>query len=112
MRKSDEVAEVLRWLSYVAVLVVLLLPVGLTFLLSFDARGVLGPLPPPQFSLRWYESFFTSDIYPTAIKWSILVTGLAVLTATATGTLTALFLYNRRFYGREVLLAFFLSPLI
>jgi putative spermidine/putrescine transport system permease protein len=112
IRRSDQVAFFLRSLSYAAVLFILLIPIGMTLLLSFDARGVLGPLPPPQLSLRWYQSFISSEIYPRAIMWSIAVTSSAVLIATVTGTLTALFLYNRRFPGREPLLAFFLSPFV
>jgi putative spermidine/putrescine transport system permease protein len=109
---SDRIGAVLVRLSYATLIVILLLPVFITLLLSFDARGILGPLPPTQFSLRWYQSFFTSDIYPAALRWSVVVTSLAVLTATITGTLTALYLYNRRFAGREVLLSFFLSPFV
>jgi putative spermidine/putrescine transport system permease protein len=112
MRKMDRFASICRGIAFAMVLSVLLLPILLAILLSFDARDYLGPLPPPAFSLRWYRSFLGSSVYLDALRASVMIACAAAAVATTTGVMTALFLHKRRFVGREALLTFFLSPFV
>lgn len=111
-RWVDAMAETLRVLALTLVVVILLMPVLLALVLSFDARTYIGPLPPPELSLRWYRSFFGSGLYLQSLGWSLAVTSTAVLISTVAGVLAALYLNGRGFRGRELLLSIFLSPLI
>lgn len=112
MRIGDRIGFLARGFAMSVVVVILLVPVLLALLLSFDARDYLGPLPPHGFSLHWYRSFLESSIYLRALQASVRISALTVLVSTSAGVMTAVFLHNRRFPGREILLTFFLSPFV
>jgi len=112
MRSADRLSRFARGLAFAAVCGILIVPILLTIVLSFDARDYLGPLPPHALSLQWYQAFLGSKLYLGALRSSLLIATVAALAATATGVTTALFLHNRRFAGREALLTFFLSPFV
>ena len=44
-----------------ATLVFLLFPLIVAVGMSFDARTYLGPFPPKEFSLQWFQRFFADD---------------------------------------------------
>jgi putative spermidine/putrescine transport system permease protein len=108
----DRLASLGRIIAFALVLAILLLPLLLTMLLSFDARDYLGPLPPHAFSLRWYQSFLGSTLYLSAMRSSLLIAAIAVVVSTTSGVMTALFLHRRSFAGRDLLLTIFLSPFV
>ena len=111
-RRGDRITAWLLHANVIVVLAILIVPVTVTLLMSFDARSYLGPLPPTQFSLQWYQSFFSNSDYIDALRWSFAVTGIAVTVSTVTGMMAAVFLHKRRFYGRDALLIFLLSPFV
>jgi putative spermidine/putrescine transport system permease protein len=90
----------------------LLLPVIVSIGMSFDARSYLGPFPPPDLSLQWYENFFSDSYYIEGLKTSVVIAVIAAVVSTAVGVSAALVLDRYAFPGKEALSAFFLSPLI
>jgi putative spermidine/putrescine transport system permease protein len=112
MSGLDRLASFGRMIALGLVLAILLLPILLTLLLSFDARAYLGPLPPRAFSLRWYEAFLSSSLYLSALRSSLVVAALAVMVSTTSGVMAALFLHRRNFIGRELVLTLLLSPFV
>jgi putative spermidine/putrescine transport system permease protein len=93
------------------VLVLLIAPIGVIVPLSFSAGSFLH-FPLPGLSLRWYEDFFTSELWLPALKNSIIVGSGATLIATSLGTLAAFGFWRARFPGRRLLFAVLLSPLV
>ena len=111
-RLLDTLFVVLFGAVLAAAAVFLVVPIGMTVLMSFDGREYLGRFPPPVLSLRWYTAFFFDSYYMVALRNSAMVATVAATMATATGVTAAVLLDRYRFRGREVLSAFFLSPLV
>lgn len=111
-RLADALFEAL-YLSLITLFIAFsVIPVAVAVILSFDARGFLGPFPPTQFSLRWYDRFLADGYYHDGLVTSLLVGGIATLVSTAAGTLAALGLHHATFRGRGALQALLLSPLV
>ena len=94
-----------------AVLLFLIAPIVVIVPLSFSAGSLLH-FPLPGLSLRWYEDFFTSELWLPALKNSLIVGIGATLIATTLGTLAAFGFWRARFPGRRLLFAVLLSPLV
>ena len=93
-------------------LVFLMIPVLMAIAMSFDARSFLGPFPPKEFSLRWYERFFSDDIFLRGLRISLILAVVTTCVSTTLGVSAALVIDRYRFRGRDLLASFFLSPLI
>jgi len=111
-RLTDNLATTIVLIAIVLALVLLVVPVLMTFVGSFDGRNFLGPFPPKSLSLRWYDKLFTNDRYLIGLQTTLMVTIPAALIATAVGVATAVALDRARFYGRDAIAALFLSPVI
>jgi len=111
-RWTDDLAATLATIVIVIALALLVVPVLMTFVGSFDGRNFLGPFPPKSLSLRWYDKLFTNDRYLIGLQTTLMVTIPAALIATTVGVATAVALDRARFYGREAIAALFLSPVI
>lgn len=96
----------------VAAMLYLLLPVLMAVFMSLDARTFLGPFPPQEFSLQWFESFFSDDYYLNGLKTSLLLATLTAVISTAIGGSAAVALARARFERKELLTSLMLSPLI
>lgn len=90
----------------------LFVPILVSIAMSFDARSFLGPFPPSEFSLRWYDAFFTNDQYLDGLKTSLIIAVIAAVISTAIGVSAALVLDQYEFSGKDALASFFLSPLV
>ena len=90
----------------------LIVPLCVTALMAFDARTYLGPVPPQDFSLHWFDRFFSDPYFINALRTTLLLAGLAVSISVTVGVATALFIDRHDFRGREALTAFFVSPLV
>ncbi len=73
----------------------LLAPTLVVIPMSFSAGNTF-QFPPKEWSLRWYESFFTSQKWQYALQNSITIGLLVMLTATVLGTAAAIFIHRRR----------------
>jgi putative spermidine/putrescine transport system permease protein len=76
------------YLYGVVVGVFLLAPIAIVVPISFSPGEFL-EFPPSEFSLRWYETFFTSTEWMSATLVSLKVAVLTVLVATPLGTAAA-----------------------
>ncbi len=99
------------WCFAGAVLVFLIAPIGVIVPLSFSAGSFLH-FPLPGLSLRWYEDFFTSELWLPALKNSMIVGTGATLIATTLGTLAAFGFWRARFPLRRLLFGVLLAPLV
>jgi putative spermidine/putrescine transport system permease protein len=92
--------------------VFLLLPPLVTSVMAFDARNFLGPMPPPGYSLHWFLRFLSRTYFLQGLRASLLVAVVACSISLGAGAGAALFLDRTPFWGRGVVLATFLSPLV
>jgi len=113
MKRHADNAAYLLFGGLIAVgLLYLLVPVMIALAMSLDPREFLGRFPPPGLSLRWYGEFFTDPYYLNALGNTAIVALLTTILSTAIGVLAAVLIDRYRFPGRDLLSAFFLSPLI
>ena len=104
----------LRWALLAigaAVALFLLLPILFIVALSFgDSQWLI--FPPPGWTLEWYRQLFTDagwlDSLLTSAKLALIVTVLSVFI----GFLASLALVRGKFRGRNVVKAFFLTPMV
>jgi spermidine/putrescine transport system permease protein len=96
---------------YVAMLVVLYLPIGLLFVFSFnDATSLSFPLA--GFTTEWYGSVLGNGPMLAAARNSLVVGIASATLATAVGALVALAFLRFSFRGRRLLLAMAGLPLL
>ncbi|MEJ8570567.1 ABC transporter permease [Microbaculum marinum] len=101
------------WLPVYGLLVLtfLFLPVLIVAPMSFsDAKSL--EFPPPGFSLRWYQSLFGTSVWVDAGINSLVLATLSSSIALICGTLAAYVLVRGRFFGRRLLEANFVAPMI
>ncbi|MSP81941.1 MAG: ABC transporter permease [Alphaproteobacteria bacterium] len=89
----------------------LLLPILIIIPLSFNSEGFF-TFPMPGVSLRWYQDFFGSDRWLSALQSSAMVAIAVTLLATTLGTLAALGLSRANFPARGMVMSLLISPLI
>jgi putative spermidine/putrescine transport system permease protein len=111
-RILDDIGYGLVIVLVVLAVIFLLAPLGMAALMSFDSRTFLGPFPPPDLSFGWYGKFFSNEFYVRGLKTSLILAFTAASISTVSGVAAAVVLDRYRFPGRDVLLAFFLSPLM
>jgi putative spermidine/putrescine transport system permease protein len=93
------------------VLLFLIAPILVIMPLSFNAEPYF-TYPMPGLSLRWYEEFFTSERWQSALQNSIIVAVSTTIIATSLGTLAALGLSRANFPWRSVIMSILISPMI
>jgi len=93
------------------VLLFLVLPVLVIAPLSFTSSTLL-IYPIPEFSLRWYEDFFTSAEWMRSVKNSLIVAPAATLIATVLGILAAIGLTRGEFRGKALIMSLVISPMV
>lgn len=89
-RRDRGVDPIPLWLSVIGIVVALyfILPTLIVIPLSFGS-GSAFQFPPQEFTLRWYENFFTNPVWLGSLGNSFLVAILASLLATVVGTAAA-----------------------
>lgn len=89
----------------------LLVPAVIVVLAGLNSGNYL-TFPPEGLSLKWIQSFLTSDTFLPAYLYSLRLAFMTMIISTVLGTMTALFLTRVAFPGRSVVRAFFLAPLL
>jgi putative spermidine/putrescine transport system permease protein len=90
----------------------LLAPLVVVIAVSFGPSPAF-EFPPSGLTLRWFAAFFDSKPFVVSFFRVSLVVGLlAAAAATVLGTAAAIGLVRFRFFGREMLETFFLTPLL
>lgn len=93
------------------ILLFLIIPILVIMPLSFNSDSFL-MYPMSGFSMRWYEEFFTSGVWRTALKNSMIISPLATLLAVALGTIASVGLVRANFRGKALLTSILISPMI
>src|SRR5580704_17887878 len=111
MTPIEHAARAVMWIAALFTVVFLMTPQVVTVAASFGSSGVF-TLPPPDWSLRWYEKLAnTRGLWPS-LWTSIEVAAFATTVALVLGTLCAIALVRGRFPGRESIATFLISPLM
>jgi putative spermidine/putrescine transport system permease protein len=111
-RLTDDINAIIVLLIITLAIALLVVPVLMTFVASFDARNFMGPFPPAHLSLRWYVKLLHNSRYLAGLITTLMVTFPAALIATVIGVATALALDKGSFPGKEAIAGLFLSPVI
>jgi putative spermidine/putrescine transport system permease protein len=93
------------------VLATLTVPIIVVMIISFSKASFL-TFPPPGFSLRWYEKFFTDSQWIGAFTNSLLIAILSALIAVALGASAAMGIVRSRIKGKTILMLLLVSPVI
>ena len=93
------------------VLLFLIAPILAIMPLSFNS-DMFFSYPMPGFSLRWYEDFFTTDRWQSALRLSVILAILTTIFSTTLGTLAALGLSRGNIPFRATIMAVLISPMI
>ena len=96
----------------IGLLLLLLFPIGVTILASFDSRAYIGSFPPPQLSLRWYTYFMRSPFFLSDLELSFFIGFIASALALIMGIAAAHFIVRRDFKWKGLLTTFFMVPAI
>jgi len=93
------------------VIAFLLLPLIAILPMSFSNSSLLR-LPPPGYSLRWYEAYLFDTAWMTATLNSVIVACATAVLSVILGTATAYGLSRSKWKGKALLQALILSPLL
>lgn len=89
----------------------MLVPIVVVVLAGLTAGEFL-TFPPKGLSFRWVIAFLQSEKYLSAFFFSFRLALMTMIVSTILGTAAALFLSRSRFFGRNAMRAFFLSPVV
>ncbi|MER9726975.1 MULTISPECIES: ABC transporter permease [unclassified Mesorhizobium] len=109
--RTEKVWYYLHRLICGAVLLFLIAPIFAIIPLSFNSVPFF-TYPMPAFSFRWYEEFFLTDRWQSALYNSIFIAVSVTILSTALGTLAALGLSRPKFPWRTVVMSLLISPMI
>lgn len=93
------------------ILLFLMLPVLVIIPLSFNSGAFL-VYPLQGWSLRWYETFFSSPEWMRALRNSMIVSPAATAVAMFFGTLASIGLTRASFPGKGLLTSLLISPMV
>jgi putative spermidine/putrescine transport system permease protein len=108
---SERTSNVIIWLTAGFAIVFLLTPLVVTVAVSFGSAAVF-TLPPPEWSLRWYESLPRLRGLGPALATSVQIAALSTAISLVLGTLCAIAITRGQFAGREAIATFLISPLM
>ena len=93
------------------VVAVLILPIIVVMIISFSSASYL-TFPPPGFSLRWYEQFFSDSNWMRAFWTSALIATVSAIIAVGLGTCAALGIVRGNVRGKSAIMLLLVSPII
>ncbi|MDI6024835.1 ABC transporter permease subunit [Corticibacterium sp. UT-5YL-CI-8] len=93
------------------VLMVLTVPIVVVMILSFSKASFL-TFPPPGFSLRWYEKFFSDTEWMTAFTNSLVIAAMSAVFAVTLGGMAALGIVRSSIKGKSAIMLLLVSPVI
>jgi putative spermidine/putrescine transport system permease protein len=111
MSAAERLAWLGMWAAALFTVVFLMTPLLVTVAVSVGSSSVF-TLPPPDWSLRWYERLADTRGLVPALLTSLQVAAFSTAVALALGTLCAIALVRGRFPGREAIATFLVSPLM
>lgn len=110
-RRSISIGKHLIAAYAAVVFIFLVIPTFIVIPLSFSSSSFL-TFPPPGWSFRWYEHFFTEEGWVNGTLLSFQVGFFTTVLVTVLGTLAAYGLVRGRSRYRALIMALVISPLI
>jgi putative spermidine/putrescine transport system permease protein len=101
----------LLWVTAICVLIYLALPLLVVIPLAFSNAAYL-TFPPPSYSLRWFEKFFSNRQWIEATLFSLKMAGSAALVSLFLGMPAAFAIVRRRGFWRLPFYLLLISPLV
>lgn len=111
MTAIEKLARAASWVIAIAVVLFLLGPLVVTVVVSFTSSSIY-TLPPPEWSLRWYQALARKTGLADAVWLSVQIAVLSTVVALVLGTMAAIAVVRGRFAGREAIATFAVSPLM
>lgn len=111
MTGTDRLFIALSWVIALCCIIFLMLPIVITVVTSFTSSAVY-TLPPPEWSLRWYQSLERRAGLWDAVKLSLNLAVISTLISLVLGTLAAIAVTRGSFRGRTAIATFTVSPLM
>lgn len=111
MTGTERASTAFVWVMAVICAVFLMTPLVVTVLVSFGSSAVF-TLPPPGWSMRWYERLGTTRGLVESLSTSLQIATLSTAVSLVLGTLCAIGLVRSRFPGRDAVSTFLVSPLM
>ena len=93
------------------VVAVLILPIVVVMIISFSSASYL-TFPPPGFSFRWYEKFFSDSNWMLAFWNSLIVATMSACIAVVLGTSAAMGIVRSSIRGKSAIMLLLVSPVI
>ncbi|MEI4487539.1 ABC transporter permease subunit [Frigidibacter sp. MR17.14] len=93
------------------VIATLMLPILVVMVISFSKASYL-TFPPPDWSLRWYEKFFSDSNWMDAFSNSVGIAALSAVIAVTLGATAAMGIVRSEIRGKSVLMLLLVSPMI
>jgi putative spermidine/putrescine transport system permease protein len=94
-----------------ASLLFLNVPMLFIVLYAFTTEDTTYRFPPPGLTLRWFEVAFARDDIWAAMRLSLKVAALATAASVVIGSLAALAMARRRFFGRDAVTLLLVLPI-
>ncbi|MFT6773112.1 MAG: putative spermidine/putrescine transport system permease protein [Paracoccaceae bacterium] len=111
MTRFDRIARALAWAVGLAAAAFLMLPIFITVAASFSSSSVY-TLPPPEWSLRWYQALGRKSGLWDAVMLSVNLAAASTAISLVLGTCAAMAVARGRFRGRQAVATFVVSPLM
>ena len=111
MTRVDRAALAASWAIAALVVIYLMTPLVITVIVSFTSSTVY-TLPPPDWSLRWYERLGRRSGLMDAVVLSLNLAVVSTVISLVIGTAAAFAVARGRFAGREAIATFVVSPLM
>ncbi|RJG41215.1 ABC transporter permease subunit [Mesorhizobium sp. DCY119] len=93
------------------VVLALMVPIIVVMIISFSKASFL-TFPPPGFSLRWYEKFFSDPEWMAAFFNSLTIALMSSALAVGLGTAAAMGVVRGTFKGKTAVMLLLVSPVI
>ncbi len=101
------------WLKIVVglILFALIAPILVVIPLSFTSIGFF-EFPPPGYSLKWYDSFFSNQEWVEGLVRSLTVAVLTAIVATILGIMAAVAMNRLQFWGKKAFMSLMVAPMV
>ena len=109
--RSERIGNAVLWVFCLLVFLFLLAPILVVIPLSFSSSTFFS-YPVPGWSLKWYDAFFSSPAWRSAISNSFIVGLTSTAIATPLGTLAALGLRRSKSSYKRILFGLFVAPMV
>jgi spermidine/putrescine transport system permease protein len=99
------------WLFFGLLVVLLYAPIVILIIFSFNNRSFVS-FPWQGFTLRWYRTFVSNSALLLALRTSAMIAAVTAVVTVALAIPASILLVRRRFFGKPVVSAVMLSPLV